>query len=146
MKKLIVGLLALCQLSVHGMTIIQCDFSTQKGTGIEQMILKSGDPGIVEIHYVDRRRERLETKQRKGGIFGAMDFPVAMSDKNGLSYVESPRYGDVFIKFDCHMTPTIPFPRCVSQGSGEQALYAAVEVKMRKKVYQFKGNNICKRF
>ena len=113
---------------------------------LDKLTITSGKPGSITIEYTNGQIERLHPITKRGGLFSQFEFTPNVSNKNGLIYTKSAVLGDIYLKHTCHFTPRIPYERCGSQGTGEEAKYSHVTMNIAKDVLVFGHGNICHRY
>lgn len=84
----------------------------------------------VVVRLKDGSSEELDPiPTTKVGLFREHKFGGNISPSNGVVFVKSPRAGEIYISHFCALGD-IPFERCKSQGSREQAKNSLVNINV----------------
>jgi hypothetical protein len=124
---------------------INCQLSPEESSVVEKVSLRSATDEI-EITYRDGSSELVKpAAASKRGFFGNETFSADLVWNNGKAYVPKTAAGELYVYFNCFLTPDIRFDRCISQGSKKTAEYAGVRMNLGGQGFTFFGKNICTR-
>lgn len=124
---------------------IECNLTTSQSAVVEKISLYSASDEI-KLQYRNGSIEIVKPIDAKSeGLFGTENFSADLVWNNGQVFAPATAAGPLYVRFDCFLTPTIPFERCISQGTHETAQFSGVHMNLNGKLLKFFGPNICSR-
>ncbi len=148
--KLFIALVSLSLASFGALAVdrdveIECKLSPAQSSVVDKVNLLAV-ANEIKIHYRNGSTETVKPVELKNaGIFGTENFSADLAWDNGQVAVSRTAVGPLFVRFNCFLTPTIAFERCISQGTHETARFSGVRMNLQGKVHTFFGQNICSR-